>query len=64
MKPVLLALVAASSLHAQIPIAPGAELKLAADGYKFTAAGSTEAPETHCDPGDDRTARGGTGGNP
>ncbi len=36
MKTILHALLAAASLHAQIPIAPGAELKLVADGYKFT----------------------------
>lgn len=36
MKPVLLALLAFNPLSAQVPIAPGAELKLAADGYKFT----------------------------
>ncbi len=39
MKPSLLLCVLASSLahaHAQIPIAPGAELKLVADGFKFT----------------------------
>ena len=29
-------LTALTPLHAQIPIAPGAELKLASDGYKFT----------------------------
>jgi len=32
----LLSILAGASLHAQIPIAPGAELKLVADGYKFT----------------------------
>jgi gluconolactonase len=36
MKPTLLVLLATAPLHAQIPSAPGAELKLLADGYKFT----------------------------
>lgn len=36
MKSILCALLAVSPLHAQIPSAPGAELKLVADGYKFT----------------------------
>ncbi len=36
MKPILLSLLAVTLTHAQIPIAPGAELKLVADGYKFT----------------------------
>lgn len=36
MKPLLLSLFLATPLHAQIPTAPGAELKLVADGYKFT----------------------------
>ena len=36
MKPLLLSLLVASVTHAQIPTAPGAELNLVADGYKFT----------------------------
>jgi gluconolactonase len=36
MKSILLVLLAAAPLHAQIPSAPGAEPKLVADGYKFT----------------------------
>lgn len=36
MKSIFLAILAVAPLHAQIPSAPGAELKLAADGYKFT----------------------------
>ncbi len=36
MKPILLALLAATLTHAQVPTAPGAELKLVAEGYKFT----------------------------
>jgi gluconolactonase len=36
MRPILLCLLSAVSLHSQIPTAPGAELKLVADGYKFT----------------------------
>lgn len=36
MKPILLSLLAATLTHAQLPTAPGAELKLVADGYKFT----------------------------
>ncbi len=36
MRPLLLALFAVSMTRAEIPIAPGAELKLVADGYKFT----------------------------
>ena len=36
MKPIFLALLAATLTQAQIPTAPGAELKLVADGYKFT----------------------------
>jgi gluconolactonase len=36
MRPILLCLLSAVTLHAQIPTAPGAELKLVADGYKFT----------------------------
>ncbi len=37
MKPILLfTLLASAFTHAQIPTAPGAELKLVADGYKFT----------------------------
>jgi gluconolactonase len=34
--PAIILLVTATALHARIPIAPGAELKLVADGYKFT----------------------------
>lgn len=36
MKPILLSILGMSLAHAQIPVAPGAELKLAADGYQFT----------------------------
>lgn len=36
MKPILLSLLATTLTHAQIPTAPGAELKLVADGYRFT----------------------------
>ncbi len=36
MKSTFLVLLATTPLHAQIPSAPGAELKLVADGYKFT----------------------------
>lgn len=36
MKSTLIALLFASPLHAQIPIAPGAELVLVSEGYKFT----------------------------
>jgi gluconolactonase len=36
MKPILLSLLAATLTNAQLPTAPGAELKLVADGYKFT----------------------------
>jgi len=33
---ILFTLLAATALRAQVPLAPGAELKLVADGYKFT----------------------------
>ncbi len=36
MKPIILSLLASTLTQAQIPISPGAELKLVADGYKFT----------------------------
>jgi len=36
MKPILLSLFAATLTQARIPIAPGAELRLVADGHKFT----------------------------
>ncbi|MES2924149.1 MAG: SMP-30/gluconolactonase/LRE family protein [Verrucomicrobiota bacterium] len=36
MKPILLSFLAATLTQAQVPTAPGAELKLVADGYKFT----------------------------
>ncbi|MEO5916671.1 MAG: SMP-30/gluconolactonase/LRE family protein [Luteolibacter sp.] len=43
MKPILFFLITASFVQAQIPIAPGAELKLAADGYKFTEGPAVDA---------------------
>lgn len=36
MKPILLSLLATTLAHAQVPTAPGAELRLVADGCKFT----------------------------
>ena len=43
MKNLLLTLLAASVSQAEIPVAPGAELKLAADGYKFTEGPAADA---------------------
>ncbi len=43
MKSRLIALLLASPLHAQIPIAPGAELVLASEGYKFTEGPAADA---------------------
>ena len=41
--PFLLFALTATVAHAQIPIAPGAELKLVADGYKFTEGPAADA---------------------
>lgn len=43
MKPLLLSLLAATLAQGEIPIAPGAELQLAADGYKFTEGPAADA---------------------
>jgi len=43
MKPILLSFLTLSFSQAQVPIAPGAELKLAADGYKFTEGPASDA---------------------
>ncbi len=43
MKKLLLSLLGTSLAHAQIPTAPGAELQLAADGYKFTEGPAADA---------------------
>ena len=43
MKNLLLTLLAASVSQAEIPVAPGAELTLAADGYKFTEGPAADA---------------------
>jgi len=41
--PILLSVLASTLTHAQIPTAPGAELKLVADGYKFTEGPAADA---------------------
>lgn len=43
MKPILFCLLGVSFAHSQVPIAPGAELKLAGDGYKFTEGPAPDA---------------------
>ena len=43
MKPILLSLLTATLSQGQVPSAPGAELKLAADGYKFTEGPAVDA---------------------
>ena len=43
MKSILLSFLAAALSQAQVPTAPGAELKLAADGYKFTEGPAVDA---------------------
>ena len=43
MKPILFCLLTASTAFSQVPSAPGAELKLASDGYKFTEGPASDA---------------------